>query len=511
MSALSARDLFYLYRSASGDVAALRGLSLEIANGEVVAALGPSGAGKTTFLALAAGFVRPSSGELTVLGERFDRVSQREAAATRRHQIGIVRQHYHQALPHELTVEEIVALPNRLLGQSPSRRDTHVAALLERAGLADRAKARPLELSGGEQQRVALCAALAKQPKFILADEPTGELDAETRDTVIDLLLDLTRAFGAAALIVTHDTHVAERTDRTIHVRDGRLAAEGTDAPVLIVDDQGWIRLPNSLRLEASLGNRVRAAASVGRIELTAESSAVEPDLAEVPNPAPPRHEDTETRGIRVVLDRVVKRYGDTQRKPVVNLSWTAEPAKLHVVAGPSGSGKTTLLNLIAVLDRPNSGELHIGDERVDQLDADAAARFRERTVGHLSQHSTLVEYMTAAENVELSLTLRGADRVEASERARDWLTWVGLEKLVDRRADQLSGGEQRRVALARALAPGPQLLLADEPTAHLDQLAGRTIIQLLQAAAHDTGATVIATSHDPDVLAAADVVLNLE
>jgi ABC-type lipoprotein export system ATPase subunit len=510
MSALSARDLFYLYRAVSGDVAALRGLSLEIADGEIVAALGPSGAGKTTFLALAAGFVRPSSGELTVLGERFDHASRRRAAATRRDRIGIVRQHYHEALPHELTVEEIVALPRRLLGGSRREASGQVAALLERAGLADRTGARPPELSGGEQQRVALCAALAKQPRLILADEPTGELDADARDTVVELLVDLTRAFGAAALIVTHDTRVAERADRTIHVRDGRLAAEGTDAPVLIVDDQGWIRLPKSLRERAVLGDRVRAAASLGRIELSAESEPVEP----VPAPAPPRPapaERDEPAGVEVVLERVVKRYGDPRRRPVVDLTWSAEPGRLHVIGGPSGSGKTTLLNLIAGLDRPDSGEIHVGQERVDRLGPDDAAGFRRRTVGHLSQHSTLVDYMTAAENVELALTLRGADPALAAERARRWLAWVGLEKLADRRADHLSGGEQRRVALARALAPAPRLLLADEPTAHLDQLAGRTVIQLLQAAAAETGATVIATSHDPDVHAAADTLLNLD
>jgi putative ABC transport system ATP-binding protein len=124
--------------------------------------------------------------------------------------------------------------------------------------------------------------------------------------------------------------------------------------------------------------------------------------------------------------------------------------------------------------------------------------------VGYVSQHSTLVEFLSARENVELGLALRGFDEEEARHRAERWLGWVGLETLADRRADRLSGGEQRRVALARALAPGPRVLLADEPTAHLDRLTGRMVIKLLEEATVATGTTVVAATHDPDLLAAA-------
>jgi ABC-type lipoprotein export system ATPase subunit len=517
MSALAARDLFHLYRSASGDVAALRGLSLELGEGEVVAALGPSGSGKSTLLALSAGFMRPSSGELVVLDEHLERASSTEAAKLRRRQIGIVRQHYHRSLPHELTVEEIVALPGRLIGRDRRYERTHVAELLERAGLGDRARAHARELSGGEQQRVALCAALAKRPQLLLADEPTGELDADTRDTIVDLLLELTRSAGAAALIVTHDPLVAERAHRTIHVRDGRLAAEGTERPVLIVDGQGWVRLPGGLREQARLGERVRAVASLGRIELISETSPARPappahrapasmPVAAVESPAMPEPDDA-----TVVLDAVVKRYGNADRRPVIDLTWTAEAAQLHVVAGSSGSGKTTLLNLIAALDRPDSGEIRVGTQRIDRLSPDDAARFRRQRAGYVSQHSTLIDYMTALENVEIALTLRGNDPASAREAAERWLDWVGLGKLSRRRADRLSGGEQRRVALARALAPGPALLVADEPTAHLDQFSGRAVIRLLENAVHEHGTTIVASSHDPDVLAAAENVLNLD
>src|SRR5919199_6204028 len=137
MSALYADDLFYLYRAANGDIAALRGLSFELADGEIVAALGPSGSGKSTLLALAGGFLRPSGGELVVLGEHLERLSRRQAARLRRASIGIIRQHYHRSLPQELTVEEIVTLPSRFL--SLPNTNGHVAALLAQAGLARKA------------------------------------------------------------------------------------------------------------------------------------------------------------------------------------------------------------------------------------------------------------------------------------------------------------------------------------------------------------------------------------
>ena len=493
MASVRAEDLFHLYRAPHGDVAALRGLSLEVAAGETVAVLGPSGSGKTTLLSLCAGLGRPSSGALSVLDQPFERLSAGDVARVRRSSIGIVRQHYHVALPRELTVEEIVGFPLRLLARGEPGR---VSALLRAAGLDRRARARPDELSGGEQQRVAVCAALAKRPRLLLADEPTGELDAEATRAVVRLMLELAAEVGAAALIVTHDPAVANACARTIHIRDGRLAAEGGARPVLIVDEQGWLRLPRAVRDEAGVGERVRARASWGKVELLAE----DPTRTTAPER---RLEPGEKRATEIALDRIGKGYGE--QRVVADLSWTFAPERLHVIAGPSGSGKTTLLNLQAALDYPDEGEVWVGGERIDSLDAEEAARFRRLTLGYVSQHSTLVDFLSARENVELALSLRGFDEVEARRRAERWLGWVGLEKLAERRADQLSGGEQRRVALARALAPGPRVLLADEPTAHLDRLSGRMVIRLLQDAVSAAGTTIVAATHDPDLIAAAD------
>jgi ABC-type lipoprotein export system ATPase subunit len=502
MTAVRAHDLFHLYRAAHGDVAALRGLSLDVADGEVVSVLGPSGSGKSTLLALCAGLARPSSGALRLLDTPAERAPARELARLRRSSIGIVRQHYHLALPRELTVAELVSFPLRLAGRRDPRRAT---TLLRAAGLAARARAKPAELSGGEQQRVAVCAALAKRPRLLLADEPTGELDAAATATVVELMLELAADAGAAALIVTHDPLVAAATQRTIHIRDGRLAAEGAERPVLIVDEQGWLRLPRRLREAAGVRERVRAQASWGKVELYAEEPGARP-----PATPAPRLEPEEKRATEVALDRVTKRHAGQERPVLGALTWAFAPEQLHVVAGPSGSGKTTLLDLVAALDAPDEGEIWVAGERIDALAADDAAAYRRRLVGYVSQHSTLVDFLSARENVELGLALRGFDPVEQRRRARRALEAVGLDELAERRADRLSGGEQRRVSLARALAPAPRVLLADEPTAHLDRVTGRIVIRLLQEAAHTAGTTVVAASHDPDLVTAADSALRL-
>jgi ABC-type lipoprotein export system ATPase subunit len=504
-AAVCASDLFAIHRAAYGEVAALRGLTVEVAAGEVVAVLGPSGAGKTTFLNLCAGFNRPTSGELLVLGQPIDRAGERQIANLRRESIGIVRQHYHRVLPRGLVSSQIVEFPLRLAGFSGADARRRAAGFLRAAGLERRALARPSELSGGEQQRLAVCAALAKEPRLVLADEPTGELDPVNSMVVVELLLGLAARAGSAALIVTHDPAVAERTDRTIHIHDGRLAAEGTADPTLVIDDRGWVRLPASLREISNLGRLARAKAEPGRIELIADATA-EPTPAIAPG-VELRRGDAH---VAVELVAVCRSHSAQDRPTLEAVSEWFAPARLHVVAGPSGSGKTTLLNLIAGLDEPDRGEIRVDGTRVDQLTPDDAAHWRQRVLGHVSQHSTLVDFLSARENVELALAVRGVGRQEASAAAERWLRFVGLGSLAGRRGDRLSGGEQRRVALARALAPEPSLLVADEPTAHLDRASARLVIALLADAAHECGMTVITATHDADLIAAADNTVDL-
>jgi putative ABC transport system ATP-binding protein len=196
----------------------LAGVDLDVLPGELVALLGPSGSGKSTLLNLVAGLDAPDAGTVHVAGRDVARLDERGRTLLRRHEIGFVFQFFN--LVPTLTVLENIRLPLELTG----RRDGDAAlALLERTGLGHRARAFPEELSGGEQQRVAVARALAHGPRLVLADEPTGNLDASTGAVVLDLLAELVRERGTTMLVATHSSAVVERAGRVVALEEGRL------------------------------------------------------------------------------------------------------------------------------------------------------------------------------------------------------------------------------------------------------------------------------------------------
>ena len=199
----------------------LRGASLRLNAGEVVALVGPSGSGKSTLLHIAGLLERPTGGAVRVVGTACGSLGDSGRTALRRDAIGFVYQ-FHHLLP-EFSARENVMLPQMIAGTPRRAARTRADELLERVGLAARAGHRPGQLSGGEQQRVAVVRALANRPRLLLADEPTGNLDPETSGQVIDELLALVRGEGLAALIATHNPDIAARMDRTVTLKDGVL------------------------------------------------------------------------------------------------------------------------------------------------------------------------------------------------------------------------------------------------------------------------------------------------
>ena len=216
------------YRTGKIAFPALRGVDLAVAAGEMLAIVGPSGSGKTTIINLIAGIDRPTAGTVTVNGSRLDRMSEEELAVWRGRNIGIVFQFF-QLLP-TLTAAENAALPLDLvrLG-SPRDRRRRAARHLALVGLQDRAERLPLELSGGELQRVAIARAMACEPRILLGDEPTGNLDTATARQMFDLLANLNEA-GTTVVYVTHDPTLAALASRTVTVRDGEIADDARSA-----------------------------------------------------------------------------------------------------------------------------------------------------------------------------------------------------------------------------------------------------------------------------------------
>jgi len=201
--------------------AVLDGVDAEVRRGEFVALLGPSGSGKSTLLNLIGGIDLPTSGEVIVEGEALTRMGERDRTLFRRRRIGFVFQFFN--LVPTLTVEENLLLPLELTGRLGARERARARSLLEEVGLADRASAFPDRLSGGEQQRVAVARALVHDPALVLADEPTGNLDREMGRQVADLLDRLVRREGRTLVVVTHSTELADRADRILELRGGRL------------------------------------------------------------------------------------------------------------------------------------------------------------------------------------------------------------------------------------------------------------------------------------------------
>jgi ABC-type lipoprotein export system ATPase subunit len=242
-------NLVKIYKVADLEVVALQGLDLHVQRGEMLALVGASGSGKSTLLNILGGLDSPSAGRCIVGPYDLTRLNARQRNEYRRRVIGHVWQQTSRNLLADLTAEENVEMPLVLAGWPRRRRARRARALLHLVGLEEKRHHKPIQLSGGEQQRVAIAVALANNPPLLLADEPTGELDSRTAETLLDLLRQLNHELGLTMLIVTHDATVARAVDRTIAIRDGRTSTE----MVWQVVERGWQETDGAEEREAGL------------------------------------------------------------------------------------------------------------------------------------------------------------------------------------------------------------------------------------------------------------------
>ena len=211
-----------------GSLQVLKGIDLRIEKGEIVSIVGPSGAGKTTLLQILGTLDKPDSGSVVVDGIETSTLSTNKLSEFRNMHLGFVFQ-FHQLLP-EFTAIENIMIPAYIAGMKPKETRNRAEELLEFMGLSDRATHKPNELSGGEKQRVAVARALMNNPAVILADEPSGSLDSKNKEELHKLFFELRDKFGQTFVIVTHDETLATLTDRTIHLKDGRIVGEGNES-----------------------------------------------------------------------------------------------------------------------------------------------------------------------------------------------------------------------------------------------------------------------------------------
>ena len=420
---LQARSLYRFFHAGDDETLALRGVSLELEPGEIVAVTGPSGSGKSTLLACLAGLDEPDGGMVSVAGKRLSRRPEEARARMRSRHIGLLYQQIN--LVGHLSVAGNVAMAQRLAG----RRRALSSDVLERCSIAHRADARPAQLSGGELARAGLAVALANDPPVVLADEPTGELDEVT----------------------------AERDPRPPRParRGGRRRARRHPQPA---------------------GRRA----------------------------GPPRDPPARRAGAVMNADQPLVRCVGAGRTygSVATATVALQPTDCEVLAGarialigPSGSGKSTLLHLLAGLDEPTVGSVEwpaLGDR----------TQLRPGPIAVVFQGPSLLAPLTVLENVALPAVLDGASDADARVLARAALELLDLAELADKLPEEISGGQAQRVAVARAVAGEPRLILADEPTGQLDRAHGAALVDVLLAAADHTGAALVVATHDPTVAA---------
>ena len=278
--------LFKIYKAAGLEVVALRGLELNVFNGEIIAIVGASGSGKSTLLNILAGYDSPSAGTARVGDYDLLNMTNKEVVNYRRHEVGFIWQETSRNLFPYLSAAENVELPMVLTGVPASKRRDRAAELLDMVGLGHRLEHKPAQLSGGEQQRVAIAVSLANDPPLLLADEPTGELDDLTGQEILDLFNEVNQELGTTIVIVTHDPAVATSVGRAITIRDGRtstettrkvsferrVGGEATDTEeFLIVDSAGNVQIPRDMLEQLSIDRRVRASVRSGRVTLESD------------------------------------------------------------------------------------------------------------------------------------------------------------------------------------------------------------------------------------------------
>jgi ABC-type lipoprotein export system ATPase subunit len=447
------------YRTASGEVRALKGLSAEVPASALLAVVGPSGSGKSSLLRLIAGLDRPTSGTLTVEGTSVHDASARTLRRFRRATVGYLFQRpSDNFLPH-LTVGEHLRLARGLTHRRPRIEQDE---LLSTLGIEERADHLPSELSGGEQQRAAIAEVLMGGATIVVADEPTAELDSVSAEHVMDTMVALAHA-GVTFVVATHDRSVMRRADAALELDHGvRRSFGGTGAaPSSGGSTTDVRRVPGREAPSRDRADRWRP-----------------PETTVAPEPGLP--------SVLVATD-VSKSYrrGDEVVHALDDVSLALRAGELVGLVGRSGSGKTTLLNVIAGWEHADVGTIERAGRQAE------VPGWEELAV--VPQKLGLFDELTVRENLEYPARLSGR-LGELQGRIDELMEDLAIAHLAARYPNETSLGEQQRTAIARALVLSPRLVLADEPTGHQDAVSERRVLEALSRAAADGASCLIAT-----------------
>jgi putative ABC transport system ATP-binding protein len=467
---LQMRNAVKAYATGSAPFLALKEVNLAIYPGEFLGITGKSGAGKTTLLNLLSGISSLTSGELLFSSglpaatQAIHRLDEDQLALWRGQNLGIIYQSF-ELMPSLNLVKNVIFPPDLLGNYRPVVTREKALELLDLVGIRAHAYKIPAHISGGQKQRVAIARALVNDPQIILADEPTGNLDTATAETILQIFEQLV-ARGKTVVMVTHDESFAPRFSRRLQIVDGVVSTPAD--------------LPSKRPFP-------------GRGTGSASPRALQP----LEKPVQPAGE-----GSAIVLRGVNKVYENAAGKFTALKSIDLELAygQFISIVGKSGCGKSTLLNMITGIDHPTQGEVLIGNEHIYRLSESQRALWRGRNLGVVFQFFQLLPTLTLLENTLLPMDYcKMYPFSERPARALELLKLVGLEAQADKLPAAVSSGQQQCAAIARALATDPKIILADEPTGNLDSRSAENVLSLFERLVAE-GKTILIVTHDPSI-----------
>ncbi len=477
---------------ADSQTRALDEISLDIPQGQWVALVGANGSGKSTLGRVLAGLVSPDSGIVnlcghTVFSDNADSdasdsaqpgVNPEAYRAARKH-IGIVFQNPEDQIVTTI-VESDVAFGPENLGVEPFKITQRVHNALAQVNLQNHAQDDPLSLSGGQQQREAIASALAMNPSMLILDEPTSMIDPAGRSQIMEAI-EQAHAQGTTIVHITHFSSEAAQAERIIEMEHGVIIADSTQAEYVLSHSD---ELSQATQTLITRENLVNAGIPVSHF-------AQEPIATSTNSSA---HLALDLRNISYSFEN--KQRGIPDKQVLSNFSMNVAPGEFVAIAGENGTGKSTLSTIMTALTRPQSGEVLInGIESTDK----AHHMDIRQSVGYVMQHPERQLFATTVrEDVAFGPQNFGLSADEADKRALETLKMLGIENLADRVPWELSGGQQRLVAIAGVLAFNPQILVVDEPTASLDSDAQNRIMHILDYL-HSQGHTIVMVTHSFD------------
>lgn len=487
------RDVDKTYATGEGLFFALKDINLDIKQGEFLGITGKSGAGKTTLLNMISGISKLTSGEVLYHGNpngngssgkhtiSVHTLNEDQLARWRGESIGIVYQSF-ELMPTLNLVQNVMLPPDIIGTYQPRRSKDKALELLELVDILDHADKIPAHISGGQKQRVAIARALVNDPPVIIADEPTGNLDSVTAETILQIFEKLVDQ-GKTVIMVTHDESLAPRFTRRMHIVDGVVGIHPENGSAAVS------QTPAAIDIES------RIPSSNGRTALLLDSETDCTEIVPEANRTQRDHPAFLLRGVSKVYENAAGKF-----VALKSIDMQIDYGQFISIVGKSGSGKSTLVNMISGIDFPTAGEVVVGGEHIYDLSESQRAAWRGRNMGVVFQFFQLLPTLTLLENVMLPMDYCKVYSIpERPKRAMELLAMVGLEDQAHKLPTMVSSGQQQSAAIARSLATDPDIILADEPTGNLDSRSAETVLNLFEKLAA-SGKTVMIVTHDPSI-----------